>query len=153
MAVNSAFPTGERPAGVTTDLVYLIDDNVVVRRSLVVLLETLGISSRSFMSALEFLHELPSLAPAPLLLDLTMPGMSGIGLMEALAARKINWPVLVISALTEQSTVRRAKELGVIDVLEKPPSPQVLELSVRRALAAMAGIDAEPRAAASSRRP
>lgn len=122
------------------DGVYVVDDHSEVRRSLDILLSTFGISTRVFASAREFLDRLPSLAPAPVLLDITMPGMSGIELLETLAARKMKWPVLIMTGLSEVPVAYRALELGAMGVLEKPFSAEILESSVRAALAAMSAL-------------
>ncbi|CAN5410467.1 hypothetical protein BH09PSE4_BH09PSE4_05720 [soil metagenome] len=121
--------------------VYVIDDHSEVRQSLNILLDTFGIVTWSFSGAREFLDQLPSLAPAPLLLDITMPGMSGIELLEELAARKISWPVLIMTGLNDAPVVFRAQALGVMNVLEKPFSAELLESAVTTALTAMADAD------------
>lgn len=147
MSIHSDFRLAGQvrpPAGVTFSDVYIIDDHLELRRSLDILLGTLGLGTCVFASALEFLDRLPSLVPAPVLLDITMPGMSGIELLETLAARKVRWPVLIMTGLNDVPVVDRALELGAMGVLEKPFSAEILESSVRTALAAMCELVTRP---------
>ena len=132
------------PPGGGSNAVYVIDDHQDVRQSLDLLLGTFGITTHLFTSAAEFLDRLPSLVPAPLLLDITMPGMNGIALLEALAAHNIKWPVLIMTGLRDAPVVFRAMELGAIGVLEKPFSAEALESALRIALAAMTEFSTAP---------
>lgn len=147
MPVNSNFQLAGHPAlapGAAPNGVYVVDDHHEVRLSLDLLLGTFGITTSPFSSALAFLERLPLLLPAPLLLDITMPGMSGIELLEALAARGVDWPVLIMTGLNDTPIVHRALALGAMDVLEKPFSAETLECAVRRALLAMADMGYAP---------
>lgn len=139
---------GSSTAG--SDRVYVIDDHREVRQSLALLLDTLGIAAWSFASAQEFLDRVHSLPPAPLLLDITMPGMSGIELLEVLAARQVRWPVLIMTGLNDAPLAYRALSLGALRVLEKPFSAEILESAVRSALSAMAELDSGHGAAANA---
>ncbi|MDB5438573.1 MAG: Twocomponent nitrogen fixation transcriptional regulator FixJ [Caulobacteraceae bacterium] len=125
--------------------VYVIDDHQAMRQSLDMLLGTLGIATRLFASAREFLDQLPSLVPAPLLLDITMPGMTGFELLETLVGRKITWPVLIMTGLNDEPLARRALALGAMAVLEKPFAAEDLESALSRALLAMTQGGAAPR--------
>ena len=98
-------------------------------------------------SGLAFLDRLATLESAPLLLDITMSGMNGVELLEELAARRIGWPVIVMTGLTDAAVTTRARELGAMEVLEKPFSGESLESAVTRAFAALADISAVPDAA------
>ena len=109
-------------------VVYVIDDDSDLRRSLHFLLETRGICVSPFASGIEFLSEVPHLAPAPILLDIRMPRMDGTQVLSELAERKIAWPVVVISGHGDVATAVASLKLGAVDFLEKPmPAGSLLE--------------------------
>ncbi|MES2781890.1 MAG: response regulator [Pseudomonadota bacterium] len=114
--------------------VYVIDDDIEVRRSLHFLLSTIGFVSWPFASASDFLDNLPSLRPAPILLDIRMPDVDGIQLMGILSERGINWPTIVITAHAGIPTAVKAIKLGAIDYYEKPFDFAALEISIRSAI-------------------
>jgi FixJ family two-component response regulator len=145
MTVQSHLPPpdqrGEAPdLSVSSNHIYVIDDHGDMRRSLHLLLGTVGITTRPFASALEFLEQLPSLEPAPLLLDITMSGMDGIQLLAELASRDVKWPVVLMTGLREISVSMRGMQLGAMEILEKPFAAEALELAIARAFATMAEI-------------
>ena len=84
------------------------------------------IRSHPFGSGLDFLEALPDLEPGCVLLDLRMPQMDGFQVMEALAERKIDWPVIVMTGHGEVPVAVRAMKMGAVDFIEKPFSEQAL---------------------------
>ena len=84
------------------------------------------IRSHPFGSGLDFLEALPDLEPGCILLDLRMPQMDGFEVMEALAERKVDWPVIVMTGHGEVPVAVRAMKLGAVDFIEKPFSEQAL---------------------------
>src|SRR3954447_1151919 len=84
------------------------------------------IRSHPFGSGLDFLEALPDLEPGCILLDLRMPQMDGFQVMGALAERKIDWPVIVMTGHGEVPVAVRAMKLGAVDFIEKPFSEQAL---------------------------
>ena len=115
------------------DQVYVIDDDVSVRRSLYFLLATAGFLSWPFASASDFLDNLPTLVPAPILLDVRMPHIDGIELMALLSDQGIKWPVIVLTAYADISIAVQATKLGAVEFLEKPCDFDMLEKSLRSA--------------------
>ena len=115
--------------------VYVIDDDRDVRRSLSFMLGAADIRSHPFGSGLDFLEALPDLDPGCILLDLRMPQMDGFQVMEALAARKIDWPLIVMTGHGEVPVAVRAMKLGAVDFIEKPFSEQALLGSFNQAFA------------------
>lgn len=118
-----------------TPTVFVVDDDAAVRDALAQLLAAAGFSVRSFSSGAAFL-----LACAPdwrgcILLDIAMPGMSGLELQEALAAREIRLPIVFLTAHGKVPTAVQAMKAGAIEFLEKPAAGPVLLEAVRRALA------------------
>lgn len=100
--------------------VYIIDDDPEVQRSLAFMLLSDGIGSTLFGSAEEFLEHLPHLGPGCLLLDLRLPGISGLDLQARLHKAGCNLPVIVMTGHGEVSSAVRAMKEGAIDFLEKP---------------------------------
>ncbi len=80
-----------------TNLVYLVDDDEAVRNALSLLLETVGLTVRSYASPETFLHQAGTLLPGCLILDIRMPAISGLKLHEKLAEQSISWPTVIIS--------------------------------------------------------
>ena len=101
-------------------MVYVIDDDPAIRRSMHFLLSATGLNCWPYACAADFLDNLPNLEPAPILLDLRMPDIDGIELLSRLADRQVRWPVIVITAHADIPIAVKAMKLGAIDFLEKP---------------------------------
>jgi two-component system response regulator FixJ len=100
--------------------VYIIDDDPEIQRSMAFMLMSEGIASSAFGSAEEFLQHLPELAPGCLLLDLRMPGISGLALQAQLHQAGCHMPVIMMTGHGEVSSAVTAMKEGAIDFLEKP---------------------------------
>ncbi|MGE0358776.1 MAG: response regulator transcription factor [Burkholderiales bacterium] len=116
-------------------LVHVIDDDRAVRDSLRWLLEGEGLDVRTHASAEEFLAVLGEGPPACAIVDIRMPGMSGLELQEALALRHARLPLVFVTAHGDVPLAVAAMRRGAIDFVEKPFSDGQLVESVRRALA------------------
>lgn len=101
-------------------IVYIIDDDEGVRDSLTLVLQSAGIPARSFADARDFLHQFEPAQPGCLLLDLRMPGMSGLELQQALAERAARLPIIMISGHGNVPVAVEAMRLGALDFFEKP---------------------------------
>lgn len=100
--------------------VYIIDDDRGVRESLVLLLSLQGYATRAFDSGGAFLAAaLPEWSGCALV-DLRMPGMSGLELQRELAARDIGLPLIFITAHGDVTATRQALKSGAVDFIEKP---------------------------------
>lgn len=106
--------------------VYLVDDDDAVRDALALLLRTVGLTVRGFASPAAFLSAVGTLAPGCLILDIRMPGMSGLALQRALTDQGIDWPIVIISGHGDVEACRRAFHNGAIDFLGKPVDEQDL---------------------------
>lgn len=115
--------------------VYFVDDDAAVRDALSLLLSLKGFLSQVFASAETFLETYRPEWRGCLLTDLRMPGMSGIDLQRALAARGITLPVVVLTAHGDVATTREAMKAGAFDFLEKPVDEAVLVDVLRTAIA------------------
>lgn len=113
----------------------MIDDDRDVRRSLSFMLGAADIRSHPFGSGSDFLEALPDLAPGCVLLDLRMPQMDGFAVMDALAERRVDWPVVVMTGHGEVPVAVRAMKQGAVDFIEKPFSEQALLASFANAFA------------------
>jgi len=116
-------------------IVYLVDDDPDVRRSLQRLFKSWGLGVETFASPEEFLAaELPD-TPACLILDLKLPGMDGIALQNRLQAMGLNIPIIFISAYGTVSESVQAMKSGALEFLEKPVAETTLLEAATRAIA------------------
>ena len=110
----------------TAVVVYIVDDDDSVRKGLMRLMRSAGLQSQSFASAEEFLAEVDHEMKGCILLDITMPRLTGLQLQTELRTRKIDLPVIAISARDDADTRRMALELGARFFLRKPVDDQAL---------------------------
>jgi two-component system response regulator FixJ len=101
-------------------IVYIVDDDDMVRDSLALLLEGAGYRVRAFESGEAFLASAPENSGGCLLLDVAMPGMSGLEVQEELQRRNVSLPVLFLTAHGDVPTAVRAVKAGAVDFLQKP---------------------------------
>jgi FixJ family two-component response regulator len=116
------------------DLVSVVDDDESVREALPDLLRVLGYAAEAFASAEEFLASDCVGRTSCLLLDLAMPGMTGLDLQRALSARRQEIPIVFITALHEEGVRPRLLALGAVDCLFKPFSDTALLRALRSAV-------------------
>jgi FixJ family two-component response regulator len=115
--------------------VYVIDDDVDVRTGLARLLQSDGWNVQSFPAAQEFLDNIPGDGIGCILLDVSMPGMSGPELHDLLRARGGNLPVVYLTGHGTVSIGVRAMRQGAFDFLEKPVDDTALLSVVEAAIA------------------
>jgi FixJ family two-component response regulator len=143
-----------RGAGLSRDgLVYVVDDDASVRRSLGLLIKSIGLDSQMFPSAEAFLDHPLSPRPSCLVLDVRLPGPSGLDLQTALLKAERRIPIVFISGHGDVPITARAMKDGAIDFLPKPFNDQDLLDAIQRALAKdrLALADAAERAAIDQR--
>ncbi len=115
-------------------LMHVVDDDESLRAALVRLLEAAGFEARGYASAGDFLlHPVPD-RPGCVLLDVRMPGPSGLDLQAALPAHKVKLPVIFMTGFADVPTSVRAMKAGAVDFLEKPVQRQTLVEAIGRAL-------------------
>ena len=100
--------------------VYIVDDDEAVRDSLRWLLEANGYRVRAYASAESFLNEYDEQQPGVLIVDVRMPGMSGLELQEQLIQRKSTMPIVFITGHGDVPMAVSTMKKGAVDFLEKP---------------------------------
>lgn len=106
--------------------VFLIDDDEDVRNALRLLLHTAGFVVEPFSNALAFLERRDRTTIGCIVADVRMPGLSGLQLLERLAAESERLPVVIITGHGDVNACRRAFKSGAVDFLTKPVDEQVL---------------------------
>jgi FixJ family two-component response regulator len=125
-------------------IVHVVDDDDSVRTAVVRLLQAAGYEARGYASAGEFLlGRSDRSAPGCVVLDVRMPGPSGLDLQEALARLEVAVPIVFLTGHGDIPMSVRAMKAGAVDFLTKPVSREALLAAVRNALAR----DAETRSA------
>jgi len=107
-------------------IVYLVDDDAAVRDGFTALFRSVGLTVRSFESGEAFLRGIDPGDVGCLVLDVRMPGMSGLELQERLLDRGVALPIVLISAHADVPMAVRAMKSGAVDFLEKPVNEQDL---------------------------
>lgn len=115
--------------------VYIVDDDRDVRSSISFMLGTSGTPSRPFGSGRDFLDSLDHLEPGCILLDIRMPDMDGVEVLQELARREIDWPVVIMTGHGEVALAVQTMKLGAVDFLEKPFDEELLRHCLQRASA------------------
>jgi len=115
-------------------LVYVVDDDQSVRRSLERLIKSIGLEVETCSSAAEFQDRQRPDGPCCLVLDVRMPGISGLDLQKELHSVGLSLPIIFITGHGTIPLSVRAMQHGAIDFLEKPFDEQDLLDAIRRAL-------------------
>ena len=106
--------------------VYLVDDDSDVREALTLLLKTMGFAAKPFSSAQAFLDRPDPRQDGCVVVDIRMPGVSGLQLLERMATAAVRMPTVVITGHGDVTACRRAFKAGAVDFLTKPVDEQVL---------------------------
>lgn len=114
--------------------VFVVDDDEAMRDSIRFLLESVNLPVRTFASARNFIESSDPRQNGCLLLDVRMPDMSGMELLEKLSAGGAPWPVIVITGHGDVPMAVRALKWGAFDFIQKPFNPRDLLDRVHAAL-------------------
>ncbi len=115
--------------------VFIVDDDAAVRDGLSLLMKSVALPARFFAGADEFLREWRADMCGCLLLDVRMPGMSGLELQKELIRRRITLPVIFMTGHGDVQMAVEALQQGAFDFLEKPFRDEELLQRIHRALA------------------
>jgi FixJ family two-component response regulator len=116
--------------------VYIVDDDPELRESLNMMVSSMGLNAESYSSAEAFLDAYEDIPDQPkcMILDVRMPGLSGLGLQQMLATEGKTIPIIMISGCADIPMAVKAMRAGALDFLEKPVSCQALSSRIREAL-------------------
>ncbi|MBD3335653.1 MAG: response regulator [Candidatus Eisenbacteria bacterium] len=115
-------------------IVFVVDDDPTIRRSLKWLVESVGLKVEGYASGQEFLAAYDPSTPGCLVLDLRMPGLSGLDIQERLAEKEATLPIIMITAHGEVETAVQSMRAGAFDFINKPFSKQLLLDRIQQAL-------------------
>ncbi|MDP1556444.1 MAG: response regulator [Hyphomonas sp.] len=114
-------------------LIHLVDDDEAIRHSASFMLRHAGFRVKTYTDGIAFLEEAATAERGCILLDVQMPGMDGLEVQEALNARGVAMPVIVLTGHGDVSVAVRAMKAGAIDFVEKPYAKQALVDALTRA--------------------
>lgn len=117
----------------TESIVHVIDDDEAMRDSLAFLLDTAGLTARTYDSAAQFLEALDQAPGGVIVTDIRMPEISGLELVRRLKARGCAYPVIMITGHGDVPLAVEAMKSGVVDFLEKPFDEDSLLAAIRAA--------------------
>ena len=127
--------------------VFVVDDDQAMRNSLKWLIESVGMKVETYSTADDFIQNYYPGRAGCLLLDVRMPGMSGLELQEHFIKHQIKIPIIIITGHGDVPMAVRAMKSGAVDFIEKPFNDELLLESIRNALS----MDVEQRAAQAER--
>ena len=116
-------------------LVFVVEDDAPLRESLQDLMQSVGLRVAAFASAQEFLHSKRPEVPGCLVLDVRLPGLSGLELQQRLAEADIEIPIIFITGHGDIPMSVRAMKAGAVEFLTKPFRDQELLDAIQQALA------------------
>ena len=115
--------------------VFIVDDDPSVLKGLSRLMKSVKLKVEAYSSAQDFLDSYNTVQPGCLLIDMRMPGISGLELQEILQSRNILIPTIIITGYGEVTDAVQAMKKGAIDFIEKPFNGQYLLDQVHKAIA------------------
>jgi FixJ family two-component response regulator len=118
----------------TRPTVIVVDDDVSVRESLELLIESEGWRPALFESAQEFLERLPTLVPSCLILDVNLPDLSGLDIQQRISDEKFSTPIIFITGYGDIPTSVRAMKAGAAEFLTKPLDDAIVIQAIREAV-------------------
>ena len=118
----------------TLPIVFVVDDDVSVRESLEALIRWAGWHPRTFASSQDFLAHPPIVAPSCLILDISLPDLSGLDLQQRVADGHSHMPIIFITGYGDVPMTVQAMKAGAVEFLTKPFDDEVLLNAIRLAL-------------------
>ena len=121
--------------GLSPPIAFVVDDDEAIRTLWRWLMESNGIGVRTFATAPEFIEHYDPRTPGCLVLDLQLPGMSGLELQEYLLRQRIDIPIVIVTGHADVPTAVTALKSGAVDLIEKPFSYRDVVSVIRKAFA------------------
>ena len=115
-------------------IVFVVDNDISVRESLAILLESAGWQSQAFASAAEFLAHPKSATPSCLVLDSILPDLSGLELQERISTERSDIPIIFLSGDADLPAAVKAIKRGAIEFFLKPFDSEMLLSTIRSAI-------------------
>ena len=134
MESRDAFGSGSTLAKSKVPVVFVVDDDVSVRESLELLIASAGWRAQTFESAQKFLCAPRVQAPNCLLLDISMPGLSGLELQKRVASERPDMPIIFITGYGDVPMTVQAMKAGAVEVLTKPLQAELVIDAIASAL-------------------
>jgi len=119
-----------------TPLIHLIDDDAAVRESLALLIATIGLRVQTWAEPQAFLDGFDRQGIGALVLDIRMPGLGGLAVLERLKAEGVDQPVIMLTGHGTVALCRRAFKSGAAEFLEKPVDDELLVETLQQAVRA-----------------
>ena len=133
-ACTSGYEMGTLPMSAAMPIVFIVDDDISVRESLELLIQTQGWQPEVFASAGEFLDRPRTLVPSCLILDLSLPGLDGLELQKRISVERPDLPIIFITGYGDVPKTVQAMKAGAVEFLTKPFDDEVLLNAVGQAL-------------------
>ena len=133
-AYSHGYQPGSAPMPAASPIVFVVDDDVSVRESLELLIQSEGWRPEIFESAQEFLDRPRALVPNCLVLDISLPGLDGLELQKRVAAERRDMPIIFITGFGDVPKTVQAMKTGAVEFLTKPLNDEVLLGAIRQAL-------------------
>ena len=115
-------------------IVFVVDNDISVRESLAILIQSIGWQSQTFASAAEFLAHPKSATPSCLVLDSILPDLNGLELQERISAERCDIPIIFLSGHADLPAAVKAIKRGAIEFFLKPFDPEMLLSTFRSAI-------------------
>ncbi len=134
LACSTVYEMGALPMSAATPIVFIVDDDISVRESLELLIQTQGWKPETFASAGEFLDRPRAIVPSCLVLDISLPGLNGLELQKRVAVERTDMPIIFITGYGDVPKTVQAMKAGAVEFLTKPFHDEVLLGAIQQAL-------------------
>ncbi|MDM0080272.1 MULTISPECIES: response regulator transcription factor [Variovorax] len=121
-------------SGPLSPLIHLIDDDLAVRESLALLIGTVGLRTQTWGDPQAFLDQFDRASIGAIVLDVRMPGIGGLALLDALVGQGVDQPVIMLTGHGTVEMCRRAFKAGAAEFLEKPVDDEQLLEALQQAV-------------------
>ncbi len=125
----------ESPSTSIPPVVFVVDDDISVRESLEAMIRFSGFTAKTFASAQAFLMHPRVTVPSCLVLDVSLPDLSGLDLQSLIASKRTDMPIIFITGYGDVPMTVRAMKAGAVEFLTKPFDDEVLLRAIWQAIA------------------